>query len=353
MNSIDPLLRRSQRDEVGLEEVAVVVGVFLAAHGVRAAIAFVPMSGLLTDEVPALDEVDLPTGFVLDGATDAAHAVDVLDLAARAQRCARLAHADVRIDAHAALFHLGIAGADGQQNGAQFADVGASVVGAANVGTADDFDQRHSGTVEVDQRGGGAVDATTRAADMRALAGVFLHVCALDADSHPVGKFEVPVDVEWLVVLADLICLGHVGVEVVLAVKGAGLDGAVEGGADAHRQLNSLFVEHRQRPGKAQGDGVDVGVGLVAEPVGAGAEQLGVGGQFHMDLQAHDQFPVAGQTVVLTHFATALSSAAPTRNITGSCRVPASTCTPTGMPCAPVPKGTLMPGWPARLVGIV
>ena len=50
---------------------------------------------------------------------------------------------------------------------------------------------------------------------------------------------------------------------------------------------------------------------------------------------------------------TARSSAAAARNISGSPSVPASTCTPTGRPSAPVPNGTLMPGWPVRLAGIV
>src|SRR5262249_7643516 len=49
----------------------------------------------------------------------------------------------------------------------------------------------------------------------------------------------------------------------------------------------------------------------------------------------------------------AASSARATRNITDSFRAGASTCTPTGRPCAPAPKGTLIAGCPAGVDGIV
>ena len=47
------------------------------------------------------------------------------------------------------------------------------------------------------------------------------------------------------------------------------------------------------------------------------------------------------------------SSAPATRNIAASPSAGASTCTPTGRPCAPVPYGTLIAAWPARFVGMV
>ena len=62
------------------------------------------------------------------------------------------------------------------------------------------------------------------AADVGGLAGVLLEVGPLDADPVAVGQVEPAVDVERLVVLADLVRLGHVGIEVVLAVERARLD---------------------------------------------------------------------------------------------------------------------------------
>src|SRR5690606_10086107 len=49
----------------------------------------------------------------------------------------------------------------------------------------------------------------------------------------------------------------------------------------------------------------------------------------------------------------ASSSTAAARNSTGSARAGPSSCTPTGRPSSPAPKGTDSAGWPARLDGMV
>src|SRR3954447_8790423 len=201
------------------------------------------------------------------------------------------------------------------------------------------------------------MDTAAGTAEVGALASVLFHVGAFDPDLRSIGQSEEAIDVQGLVVLTDLIRLGHVGIEVVLAVERARLDGAVQRQADAHRQLDRLAVQHGQRAGQAQRHRIDVGVGLVAESVRAGGEQLGHRRQLDVDFETHYQFPVTGKPVERAHCAAltvaALSSAAAARNICGSHNVPASTCTPTGRPSAPVPKGTLIPGWPERLAGIV
>ena len=212
----------------------------------RAPIAFVPVAGLLANTIAALEQVDLPARLVLDRPADGPNAVDVLDLAARAERRTRLVHADVGVDAHAAFLHLRVGGADGQEDAAQLGHVLAGLLRGADVGATDDLDQRHPGTVEVDQRVVAAVDPAARATEVGALAGVFFEVCTLDADASAVGQGEEPVDVQRLVVLADLVRLGHVGIEVVLAVERARLNGAVQRQTDAHRQLDRLTIEHRQ-----------------------------------------------------------------------------------------------------------
>ena len=112
------------------------------------------------------------------------------------------------------------------------------------------------------------MDPPVGSADVGDFAGVLL-VGPLDADAGPVGQVEPAVDVEGYVVLADLVRLGHVRVEVVLAMEDAPLHGAVERQADAHRQLDGVAVEHRQGAGKPEGHRVDVRVRLVAEAVGA------------------------------------------------------------------------------------
>ena len=64
---------------------------------------------------------DLPPRLVLDGLADEADRIEVLDLAARAQRRARLAHRDVDVGAQIALLHVAVAGAEVAQDAAQLA----------------------------------------------------------------------------------------------------------------------------------------------------------------------------------------------------------------------------------------
>src|SRR5690606_36338773 len=129
-------------------------------------------------------------GLVLDGAPQAAQRVDVLDLAARAELgVAAASHRDVAVDAHRAFFHLAVGGADGDEDRPELRDVGASLVDGAQVGLADDLEQRHAGAVVVDERVGGVVDPTA-AADVRRLAGVLLEVGPLDAGDLAVRQLE-------------------------------------------------------------------------------------------------------------------------------------------------------------------
>src|ERR1700737_3457431 len=194
---------------------------------------------------------------------------------------------------------------------------------------------------------------------MGGLAGVLFHVGALDAHPGPVGEGEPSIDVDRLVVLGDLVVLGLVGIEVVLSVEGGRPDLAVERGADGHGQLDGPLVDHRERTGQAQADRAHVGIGLVAEHVGAPAEQLGHRLELAVHLQTddnlpsglHDRPPPAGSGA--PSCGAAASTTAATLNRVPSDRAGPSSCTPTGSPSSPVPKGTLIAGWPARLVGMV
>jgi hypothetical protein len=55
-----------------------------------------------------------------------------------------------------------------------------------------------------------------------------------DPDTPAAGQLQPAIDIDGYVVLADLIVLGHVGIEVVLPVEDGGLHLAVQGGADPH-----------------------------------------------------------------------------------------------------------------------
>ena len=78
------------------------------------------MERLLFDCTTAGDDVDLATRFVVNGATDRTNRVDVLDLTPRAKWCAWLVHRHIDVAAHRTFFHLGVAGTNCEQDGAQF-----------------------------------------------------------------------------------------------------------------------------------------------------------------------------------------------------------------------------------------
>ena len=92
-----------------------------------------------------------------------------------------------------------------------------------------------------------------------------------------------------LVELRDLVALGQVGIEVVLAGEdGALAHLAVDGQSGQRGELDGLGVEHRQGAGQAQADRADVGVGRRAEVIGAAAEGLGRGQQLDVNFESDD-----------------------------------------------------------------
>src|SRR5579863_6313952 len=131
------------------------------------------------------------------------------------------------------------------------------------------------------------------AADVGGLARVLLHVGADYADPFTARQLQPPVDIDRDVVLADLVVLRHVGVEIVFPVEQGRLHRAVQGGADADRVLDSLPVEHRQRPGQAEANRADVGVGLIAKSIAATAKKLRLGPELAVDLKSDDDLPAA------------------------------------------------------------
>ena len=181
-----------ERHEVGLGEVAVVVGFFLGAQRLGAPRRLVPVPSLLLDGAPRLEDRDLPGGLVLDRSTQRAQRVEVLHLASGAE-CSgpRGPDRDVGVDSHGALLHAAVGRARRHQDAPQLGGIGAGLGGRADVGLAHDLDQWHPRSVVVDQRVVRRVDPTARA-HMRELARVLLHVGPRHPDPGAVGQLEPP-----------------------------------------------------------------------------------------------------------------------------------------------------------------
>src|SRR5208337_2416111 len=327
---------------------------------------------LLIDGAAVLPHRDLPPRLRLDRLHHEAHRVDVLDFAARAERLARMPHGDVHVRAQRSLLHVAVARAEVAQDRAYLAQIGAGLLGTAQVGLADDLHQRHTRTVEVDIR-------LRRMLVVQALAGVLLQVQPRDADllGAAVGELDLHragAD-DRVRVLADLIAGWQVGVEVVLAVETAGqIDVRVQAQTGAHRLCDALPVDHRQHARERRIDEADLRVRLGSERGRRAAEQFRVADHLRMHFQPDHDLPGSGAAVErvgrrvhlgpLAHAASsdrsgfaskpaAASIAALTANTVSSSNGRPITCSPSGSPFASSPAGTLIPGTPAMLAGTV
>ena len=161
----------------------------------------------------------------------------------------------------------------------------------AKVRLGHDLHQRHAGPVEVDQRVvPAAVEKPCR---------VLLEVSPRDPDRDLLllrrhRHEEPPIGGQGQGVLADLVALGQVGIEVVLALEadGIGLDLGVQGQPGEHDQLDRTPVDDRQGPGQTHADGAYPGVRGVGLPGergrAAAAEHLRGRAKLGVDLDPDD-----------------------------------------------------------------
>ena len=161
----------------------------------------------------------------------------------------------------------------------------------AQIGFGDDFEQRRAGTVQVDAR----KPAQTL---VHGFARVLLEVRARNADALvlAVGILDEQLAVldDRQLVLADLVALGQVRVEVVLAREDrtrrhGGVDGQPEHGRHAH----DFFVEHGQHARVTEVDQASLRVRLGPVRRRGGRENLALRRELRVDLQPDHGFPGA------------------------------------------------------------
>ena len=179
---------------------------------------------------------------------------------------------DVDVRAHVAFFKIAVGNSGVDENFLERRQIGDRLVGAGHVRLGDDLHERGSAAVEVHSR---------RLCVMVDLRGVLFKMDVVDADEflRSVGKgdFHAAADAQRIAVFGNLVILGHIGIEIVLAVESrVAVDLAAEHHAAHDRELHGLFVHDRQRPGIAETYGADVGVGFAARLQETAAEHLGV-----------------------------------------------------------------------------
>ncbi len=159
-----------------------------------------------------------------------------------------------------------------------------SVVGGMQIRLGDDLSQRCSAAVEVHSAAVSAVDPAARSG-VDELRGVLLQVHPMDTDVP-----EATGAAQRHVVLRDLVALGQVGIEVVLAMElGPRRDLAAQGLADHDPVVHRLGVHHREGSGQSEAARARVHVGGITEGELAPTEHLGPGLELNVDLESDDR----------------------------------------------------------------
>ena len=247
-------------------------------------------AGLLHHLPPGLDEVDLALDLVGDGPLDEPERVDVLDLRAGTEGPGTgRPHGHVGVAAEGAFLHVAVADAEPAHQGVDLPHAGRRLGRAVEGRLGHDLEERRPRPVEVDP-------AQLPEPLVHRSARVLLEVGADERDvaGGGVGRLDGdgPSRRDRILVLADLVALGQVRIEVVLAREDAARgDAGADREAEPDRHPHRLAVEDREHPGKPEIDGARLGVGL--RPVarrGAG-EELAPGEEASVHLQPDDRLP--------------------------------------------------------------
>ena len=105
-----PLHTHLDRAEIGIGEIAVVTGTFLATHALGELLALIPEARFLHHRLTGLIGLDLALDFVFTRFLNGREGVHVLDLHLRAEgRIGPTAHGDVHVATQGSLLHVAVA----------------------------------------------------------------------------------------------------------------------------------------------------------------------------------------------------------------------------------------------------
>ena len=258
---------------------------FFAALLAGDASRLIPSHRHLDHRLIRLQSLSLSFDLVGNGVTHAAKGIQVLDLYLGAELVsAWRAQREVHFTAHRAFLHIAAAHPQITNNLAQASDVCIGLLRRVHIGLRYDLHQGHTGPVDVDQ---------TVITHVCQLAGILLQVHPADPDAPGLIthiNVQVSTNTQRQLVLRDLVTLGQVGVEVVLAGKEVvRLNRTVQRQTSHHSVPNGVFVDGWQGPRHAQADWTYVRVWRGTEGVGtASTEHLTGGVQLHVDFHPND-----------------------------------------------------------------
>ncbi|VVB64759.1 Uncharacterised protein [uncultured archaeon] len=256
---------------MGLGVVAVGVGLLIGPYGDGDVAKLIEVPGLLDNLDVSSFKVPLAGYLVGQSLLHALVAGDVLDLCSVAS-----GQGYVGVHPHRS-FQVPVEDVQVLQNGPQLVQEDPGLLGRAQIGLCDHFQQRHAAPVVIDHRVLGLVNCSC----MNQTPGVLLHVGSSNSylPLAVIAFYQQMASCgQRIVVLADLRSLGQIRIVVVLPVEESLLlDLAVQGQTHPDAVLNSFLVENRQGPGQPQAHRTCVSVGLVGMVFGrTSAEHLGV-----------------------------------------------------------------------------
>ena len=216
----------------------------VAGHRPRFTSSRVEQPGFLRDRAARLENIDLPARLVFNSLCDETHGVDVLDLAASAERRSGPAHRHVHVSAHRSFLHVAVAGSEIAQDRTQLLHERGRLLARAHVWPGDDLHERDARPVEIDV-------GMIRPLVVQAFTGVLLEMQPFDTDpdrlpSRLVEKhFALAHD--RVLVLRNLIAGRQVGIKIVFPVEQrAVIDLRLQTKAGADRLLDTITIDDRQ-----------------------------------------------------------------------------------------------------------
>ena len=193
-------------------------------------------------------------------------------------------HRHIYIRPQRTLLHFAVRHTAELQDGPQLFHILYRLIGAGNIRLRHNFQQRHAAAIVVHQR---AVAPLI----VHQLAGVLLHVDLLDphflgAAVDLVRDLHIAILTNGQIQLANLVCFGQIGIKIILTVKFiVPGDGAVGSQTGTHRVFHHTLIHHRQCARHTGANLTNMAVRFAAKRRRAVAKDLGLGGEFRMDLQ--------------------------------------------------------------------
>ncbi|MNI54014.1 hypothetical protein D3C73_1088770 [compost metagenome] len=140
-----------QHNQIRIREIAVVMRLFLAAHGQGLTLRLIPAARLLNDDPAVIQNLSLAELLVLQTAQYAAEGVHVLQLGADTELfLAYRTQTDVSVAAHRAFFHFHVGNIAVLHDRADFLQISTGLFRRAQVGFRDNLNQRCTYSVEID-----------------------------------------------------------------------------------------------------------------------------------------------------------------------------------------------------------